>query len=406
MERDTLRRRSAWFLLPLVLLFFAALTWANYRFLTGSDVYVNSDFMSLWAGGRAILMDLDPYDPVVWRPLIAYFGNTSLPNARILYPLWTFLLTLPFALPDVGWAAAAWIAFSFLALAGTIILFPFRLGEKVDEAGGTKRGASVLGVLVLVLGSFTFRATLVTLRNGQMAAIMLFVLALFLILIERDRPFFAGLMLALTALKPNPFILFMPSIGLWLIYRQRWRAVAGSAAGGLFLLAASWLVQPGWLFEWFKVKSRANLALITPTAWGLSWEITPVWWPLLGLLLTIVVTGTLGWLLFIDERMEAAHVVSLSITASLLITPYIWVYDHLLLLIPLLLIFTRMRQRSLATGIWLLMVCILPWGMFWVATGRGVGTLTFVVPLLAGLIYYLTMVSRPASSAARQPLER
>ena len=401
MERDGLHSGgcSAWLLLPLALILFATLTWASYHFLTGPSVYLNRDFMSLWTGARAILMDLDPYDPEVWRPLRAHFGSTWLQDTRAPFPLWTFLFTLPFALLDIGWGAAAWVAFSILVLAGTLLLFPLPTGAKMAGTREREKGSSVLGLLLLVLGVFTFRATLVTFLNGQITAVMLLVLALFVILMERDRPFAAGFVLAFTALKPNPFILFVPAVGLWLIHRRRWRAVAGGGAGGLFLLAASWLVQPGWLFEWFKVRSKAEWVFITPTVWGLSWEMSPVWWPLIGLGLAVIVTAALGWLMFTNERMEAAHVVSLAIAASLLITPYIWVYEHLLLLIPLFLIFTRLRRRGLAAGIWLLMVFIIPWAMFWIATERGTGTLTFVVPLLTGLIYYLTMVSRPVAQS-------
>lgn len=402
MERNALQSggRSAWLLIPLALLLFGALTWASYRFLTGPAVYVNRDFMSLWTGGRAILMDLDPYDPEVWRPLRAHFGSTWLQDTRAPFPLWTFLFTIPFALLDIGWGAAAWIAFSILVLAATLLLFPLQASEKSEEAGRQKRKASLFGLLLLVLGVFTFRATLVTFLNGQITAVMLLVLALFLILMERDRPFAAGSVLAFAALKPNPFILFVPAVGLWLIHRRQWRAVAGGAAGGLFLLAASWLVQPGWIFEWFKVRSKAEWVFITPTVWGLSWELSSVWWPLLGLGLVVIVTAALGWVIFAGERIEVADVVSLAISASLFVTPYIWVYEHLLLLIPLFLIFTRLRQRALATGIWLLMVFILPWAMFWIAANRGAGTLTFVIPLLTGLLFYVTMVARPLSPTA------
>src|SRR6185437_13510470 len=60
------------------------------------------------------------------------------------------------------------------------------------------------------------------------------------------QPFFAGLCLGLTLLKPQ---LVLP-IGAALLFTRRWRVLAGWAVAGLVLVAASIALNPRWVLEW------------------------------------------------------------------------------------------------------------------------------------------------------------
>ncbi|MDX1664791.1 MAG: hypothetical protein R3272_13450, partial [Candidatus Promineifilaceae bacterium] len=49
--------------LSLLLFFiFLVLAWLHYRLVVPPLDYANKDFMTLWTGGKAILLGLDPYD--------------------------------------------------------------------------------------------------------------------------------------------------------------------------------------------------------------------------------------------------------------------------------------------------------------------------------------------------------
>lgn len=374
----------------LILVVFGLLTWGMYEMLTGPARYNNRDFMSLFAGGKAVLRGLDPYDPAVWNPLRAELGSTWMPDDRVPFPLWTLLLVLPFAALDLGWAAAAWLAFSLCVLGiGMFFLINTYYHKRLP--------VGEFGLVALFI--FTYRAVLVSMNNGQITFVLFFILALFLLLVERKRPFLAGVALAFIIIKPNPFILFVPAFGLWLLWQQRWHIVAGAATSGLGMFVVSWLVQPGWLLEWLNVRGKTEATSITPTLWGLASEIAPQWWVLLGLGFVVLVTAVLGLIIFRNPNLSEKEVLPLVLIASLLTTPYAWVYEHLLLLIPSILIFLAIKQRGLASFVWLLLAFVLPWGTFWLAENRSSDTFTVLVPLLIGLFFYFFIVAKPAKQA-------
>ena len=356
------------------------LLWANHRFLTASGRYVNEDFMSYWLGGRALLEGVDPYDAAVWIPLRERYGSSWFPDERPPQPPWTTLLFLPISALSLNVGAAAWLAISQVALSLSVWLL-LCLGD------GRRPSPAAFGLVLLV--AFTFRGTLVTLQNGQLGLALLFVITLFLVLVRVHQPFWAGIALAFLALKPNAFVLLAPLVGLWLIWRRQWQILAGAAAGVIGLVVVSLAVEPGWLSAWLSVRGKTEVAFLTPTVWGLAYELTPAWWPLVGLLLAAAVTAVTGWLMVTHTAWDELVVVPLAVAASLLVTPYAWDYEHTLLLVSLVLLLPRWQPRPLAWARWLFLAWVWPWFLFWIANQRNSGTLTFMVPLLVGVIWWL-----------------
>lgn len=365
---------------------FLLLAWFHHQFVVTPLDYANKDFMSLWTGGRAILKGVNPYDPAVWGPLRASYGSEWFPDSSAPFPLWTSLILLPFALLPLDWAAAVWLSFSELLL-GLSAYWIFRylapLTPKPVEVG------------TLLLGLFASIVTILVLINGQMTFLLLAWLVLFLIFWERGKPFTAGFFLALIITKPNPFILFAPLLGLWLIWQKQWRVIAGGATSGLLLLTITWLIQPGWLWEWMAVRSKTAVVTITPTLWGLAAEIAPDHWFVVGMALVVGFTAVLGWFIFARPTLPMPVIVSLAITGSLLVTPYGWAYEHALLFIPWILLFATLQPRQRALWIWIGLAWIMPWVMFGVAAVRINDALGFAVPLTTLIITFWWSQKRP-----------
>ncbi len=236
---------------------------------------------------------------------------------------------------------------------------------------------------LLLLGMFGSIVTILVLINGQMTMFLLAIIVLFLLLLKKERLFLAGFTLAFIAVKPNPFILFVPLVGLWLLLQKQWRVIGGGITGTLTLLAVSWLLKPGWLLEWLNVREKTSVVTITPTVWGLSAEISEIWWLPIGLVLTTLIVAGVGWLIFTKPALPAEAVIGLALSASLLTTPYIWTYEHALLFLPWAWLFATLQNRRLAQGVWLLLAFVVPWLLFLIAAIRINDSLGFVSPLLA-----------------------
>jgi hypothetical protein len=351
---------------------FIAVAWLHYLFVVQPLDYANKDFMSLWTGARALLRGLNPYNPAVWTPLRAEYGSEWMPDGTAPFPLWTFLMMIPFGLLPLPQAAAAWLTCQEgLLLLNIALLARYR----------RQRQASFNELVFYWATAFLSVATVLVLINGQMTYLLLTIPVAYLLLQQRGHQFGAGLALAALALKPNPFILFVPLVGLWLLWQRRWRTVAGAATGGIVLLFIGELVLPGWLPQWLAVRSKTEVVTITPTVWGLAAELSANWWLPVGLLLAIGVTAFIAWFIFSHSELGDATVLALAMAASLLITPYTWAYEQALLFLPWLCLVTRSQTRRQAMALWAGVAWLLPWIIFAVAVVRLKDTLGFVVPL-------------------------
>ena len=364
------------------------LTWFHHQFVVTNLDFANKDFMSLWTGGKALLRDLDPYDVAVWEPLRAEYGSRWMPDPRAPFPLWTFLFTAPFALLSIPWSAALWLTISELLLVVVVFL----------TVKSNKHRPSPIEIGLLVLGTFASIVTILVLINGQMTMFLLLALASFLWLLRVERPFWAGVVLSFIIVKPNPFIAFVPLVGLWLLQRRRWSVIVGGVAGVLALLVITWAAQPGWLLEWLNVREKTAVVTITPTLWGLAADLAGAWWLPLGLLMTICAVGGTGWFIFSRPNLSNEVVISLAIAVSLLTTPYAWTYEHAILYIPWTWLLATDSNRRRAQSSWFFLTFLLPWLLFLVAAARVNDSLAFLSPALA-----LTAV---ILATRRQPVER
>lgn len=277
------------------------------------------DFISYWAAARLLLAGTPAlaYDIAVHHALelqaAPVNGLMSFP-----YPPPFLMVVAPFGLLPFPVAAIAWTAFSLgvLALA-------------VRRAAPGTVGMALAFPPVLVCGIIG--------QNGLLsAALMIAALSL----LDR-RPFIAGLLFGVLALKPQ----LAAAVPVLLLASRNWRAIGGAVCSGIALCLIS-LVVFG-LEPW-----RGFLAILPfygeiATHGGVGWNrLASVYAALRAMGVAAVPAGIAHaafalpalWLLWRtgrDASLAQARGAAL-VTATMLLSPYVYMYDQVLLVVAVI----------------------------------------------------------------------
>jgi len=211
-----------------------ALGFVIYPLIEGSNDVINSDWPAFATGGRLIvedpghLYDMDTQHRVQLevtggRSLVTLGINGILP---FLAPAWVAFLAVPFDLLGTDLGGRLWILAGLATLAMGLLL---AVRPRPPTA---------------ILPAFASVPTALLLLNAQLDGFV--ALGIGAAWALWTQPFLAGLALGLTLLKPQ---LVLP-LGATLVLTRRWRVLAGWAAAGAVLLAASAALNPRWVLEW------------------------------------------------------------------------------------------------------------------------------------------------------------
>jgi Glycosyltransferase family 87 len=182
------------------------------------------DLAVIHAAGRFALAGGDPYSLEFVAAVQADPHGTPYP-----YPLASLWLLLPFLPFPIAWAAMLWVSVS---VCGLVALAPL-LGD---------------GPRWTWLVPLLFYPSLYALKITQWPPLQMALLALSLWLYRRGAPFWAGVILPLTAAKPTTGLgLLLLAAALCAADRRWWR---GALLGGLFWYGVPLLLQPDWPLRW------------------------------------------------------------------------------------------------------------------------------------------------------------
>lgn len=295
------------------------------------DVH-HSDFFAFWLAGKMTWLQADPYDPLQWTAGHEQFAATWKSNDIFAYPRPLTLLLAPFGLLQIQTAYFFWILLVMLGLLFIVyaILRVF-----------LRRPGQVPLALPLVAAVFLFRPTLVTIYEGQLSAFLLFVLAVAVLLFEQRKYGLAAVALSFLALKPPIAAPILFLLVAWFLFRRLYKPIAALLVSGLAWLLLGLLQDPRWVSKFLGNGSRIfsnNLGLFSNT-WGVSARLCAENIPCtvgLGSLLSLLLLGLALRVIWRRKEASSLHLFSLVIPVSLVITPYIWPYDHILLILPIL----------------------------------------------------------------------
>lgn len=229
-----------------LLLLFGAIVVATYAVFTSRWPGAN-DFLSRWEGARSFWVDrLNPYsDEVTQRIQIKIYGRPARADedpGPFAYPFYTVFTLLPLVWLPYAWAEAIWLAllaFSIVALAlMSMSLLRWRAGP--------------LGLAGAILFSLFFYFSARAIFLGQYAILVAALVAGSFLAIRSGRDGWAGVLLALSTLKPQMVFLIVPYVLLWAFVHRRWRLLADFIVSMAILAGLSFALMPAWLVDFLR----------------------------------------------------------------------------------------------------------------------------------------------------------
>src|SRR6266851_1774973 len=313
--------------------FFPTAFFAHWWIFDENGLGIPTDFVNVWSAGKLVL-DGHPaqaYDWDIQKQLqVAVLGQSYQGNFAWHYPppflfVASLLAHFPYAVAFIGWAAVSLVP--YLAVMRGIVGRPF-------------------GLLLALAFPVVLTNTLVG-QNGFLTASLIGG-TLYLM---PARPVLSGICLGLLSYKPQYGLLFP----LVLIAASQWTVFFTAGAVAVAMALASWLAfgTESWqaFFHWMPMFSQAFLtegrapwgkmqsiyALVRyfggtePLAWAFQWALTA----------SVATVLVLMWRSRVPYTLKAAALA----VGALLTTPYLFMYDMMVLAIPVALL-VRIGLRS------------------------------------------------------------
>jgi len=283
--------------------------------------YESRDFHCFWVAGRIVASGGDPYDPQQFVPAISTIPPSPRESLvrcgqRLSYPPWTALALAPFGALPLPAAATLWAS---LMVAATVVGIYWTW-----QFVGTRRIPwPLIAVLVVCTapGIHTF-------IEGQFAAFTFALTAGAALSMRRERDTAGGIATALLSVKPQTGAGFGAVVLGLAILRRRTRFVVAAGAAGLVLAGVSQLLRPGWIVEFVRGATELSSSIADrATIWNLAGS-----WPLAVVMIALLVTAVA--VLIRGRGADDADILGLAVSFSLVVAPYAWNHDYLVLAIP------------------------------------------------------------------------
>jgi len=225
------------------------------------------DFLAHWQGARSFIIDgANPYSDQVAR-LIATKASEISPGEtgdyRFVEPLLSLLVFTPFALiPEFEIARAMWMTLLEMSLLLSAYLIASLIRNKAWLIG--------LIVSIVVIGLNFPNVNSLLDGNLLLISIVLIVGSFYLLLRQNDEG--AGLLLALSLVKPETAYPIIVVLLIWVILKKRWTVLWWFIAVVVILVGFSLVLIPNWPIHYlqsvieFSARNPVRQEELSPTA--------------------------------------------------------------------------------------------------------------------------------------------
>ncbi len=310
--------------------------------------FQNSNFTFFWLAGRMMLEGENPYNESQYLAGHETYGIKWQPNKIFPYPLPLAIFCIPLGLLSLPAAYITWQVITLMIVAATIFIFLQRWQEAAHRR-----------LLVPIFAAmFFFGPLYLTLHTGSIGAFALLAIATAILLLEKNKPLLAGVILSLTMLKPPQGLTILLLAGIWFLARRNWKAIYGVAIGGISLLIIGMIQDPLWIIK-FGGASQAVMDRtqgVHSNVWAFAYLTCNGTSPcamLLGGALGLILFGVGGFFLWQAQPpagnqakwtdWEAFNII---LPIAFVSTIYLWAYDQLPYIIPIVWIIGTLVERT------------------------------------------------------------
>ena len=173
-----------------------------------------------------------------------------------------------------------------------------------------------------------------------------------ILLLEKEQSLWAGVVLALTMLKPPQGLTILILAGVWFLARRDWKAIISVALGGLAILVVGLIQDPQWIQKFLGAGDAvmARTLGVHSNVWAFAYLACKGVEPcsnLLGGALSLSLLGGASLLLWKNQaKWSAWEAMNLIIPIGFVSTIYLWAYDQLPYIIPIVWIVGTLAQKQ------------------------------------------------------------
>jgi hypothetical protein len=360
--------------------------------------FQSSNFTFFWLAGRMVREGENPYNETQYLAGHKTYGIKWHPNKIFPYPLPLAILCIPLGLLSLPAAYITWQVITLLIVAITI----FGLLNHWKEAAPRR-------LLVPIFASmFFFGPLYLTLHTGSIGAFAMLAILGTIILLEKEQSLLAGIVLSLTILKPPQGLTILLLAGIWFLARRNWKSIFGVAIGGFVLLVIGMIQDPMWVIK-FGGASQAVMDRtlgVHSNVWAFAYLACGGTSPcstILGGTLSLILLGLGGLFLLrnhsqgaVPAKVTAWEAFNVILPIAFLSTIYLWAYDQLPYIIPIVWILGTLVERTKSYLYALIFLIVLDVFSFYALVQQAstdkdlwsLGTTVIVLGMVLGLMYW------------------
>lgn len=342
----------------LALFLLLAFTWIGKKVVVEPRGY-KSDFYWIWYGSQAVLHQESPYSAQATNDIQTFFGGGPIEAGQYTHPFpfpaYLALAFLPFGWLSYPTALTIWIGLQFPLLFTALYLMKDFLDLDIQ---GWKL------VPYLFAGAVGFFYPVLSYSLGQLGIFMLFLFALTFNLLKTGRVYWAGVILALIAIRPDMFLIASVAalVILWNSIPKIKQLIFSTCTSLVIMNLVTIFLLGFWYPDWIKTVRyySSNNPFVH---WPPDTLLTN---PAAKIALILILFGYLIWqiLQFWNNSVDRNKllVISALIIVFLTVTQITGSYHMTLLLIPSLILLRFYAQLRLQWIIWVMLFS--PW-VFW-----------------------------------------